>query len=45
MPASAANSEGGWLGWLCLTRASFALIFTAYSAAITFFGSMAGGKR
>ena len=34
MPASAANSEGGWLGWLCLSRASFALIFTAYSAAI-----------
>ena len=34
MPASAANGEGGWLGWLCLSRASFALIFTAYSAAI-----------
>ncbi len=28
------NGDASWLAWLCLSRASFALIFTAYSAAI-----------
>lgn len=28
------DSDASWLGWLCLSRAGFALIFTAYSAAI-----------
>lgn len=28
------GNDAGWLGWLCLSRTGFALIFTAYSAAI-----------
>lgn len=35
MSASAsANSDASWLGWLCCSRISFALMFTAYAAAI-----------
>lgn len=34
MPSSRQNDDASWLAWLCLSRASFALIFTAYSAAI-----------
>jgi MFS family permease len=28
------GGDAGWLGWLCLSRTGFALVFTAYSAAI-----------
>ena len=34
MPATTGNGDAGWLGWLCFSRGSFALIFTAYAAAI-----------
>jgi len=34
MPDTSRNGDASWLAWLCLSRASFALIFTAYSAAI-----------
>ncbi|MBI3042254.1 MAG: MFS transporter [Betaproteobacteria bacterium] len=34
MTAPNGDGNAGWLGWLCLSRTSFALIFTAYSAAI-----------
>ncbi len=34
MPDTSRNADASWLAWLCLSRASFALIFTAYAAAI-----------
>ncbi len=34
MQDTSRNGDAAWLAWLCLSRASFALIFTAYSAAI-----------
>ncbi|HSN39256.1 MAG TPA: MFS transporter [Burkholderiales bacterium] len=34
MSAPSQDSDASWLGWLCLSRAGFALVFTAYSAAI-----------
>ncbi len=34
MSSSPRTDDASWLAWLCLSRASFALIFTAYAAAI-----------
>lgn len=34
MPTPSSTGDATWLGWLCLSRAGFALIFTAYAAAI-----------
>jgi MFS family permease len=34
MPANSSGGDASWLAWLCLSRISFALIFTAYAAAI-----------
>jgi len=32
--SSGGDGDAGWLAWLCLSRTGFALVFTAYAAAI-----------
>lgn len=34
MASSGGDGDAGWLAWLCLSRTGFALVFTAYAAAI-----------